>query len=76
MKNLWIHICLNSIVKWVQLIIQKLLKYEKSFVEINVFLILILSNRHSGTGGIQERFDSILPPNLIADMQVRWDAIY
>jgi hypothetical protein len=36
---------LNLIVERVQLTIQKLLKYEKSFVEINVFLILILSNR-------------------------------
>ena len=30
----------------------------------------------SGFGGMWDRIDSILPPNLIADMQVRWDAIH
>jgi hypothetical protein len=48
-----VYTCLNPIVEWVQLTIQKLLKYEKSFVEINVFLILILSNRRCGPGGIR-----------------------
>jgi hypothetical protein len=29
-----------------------------------------------GFGGMRDIIDSNLPPNLIADMQVRWDAIY
>ena len=31
------HICLNPIAEWVQLTIKNYLKYEMSFVEINVF---------------------------------------
>jgi hypothetical protein len=55
-----IHICLNPIVEWVQLTIQKLLKYEKLFVEINVFLTLIFSNRRCGTRAMQMKIQSNL----------------
>jgi hypothetical protein len=48
-----IHICLNPIVEWVRLTIQKIYSNtQMSFVEINVFLILILSNTRCGLSGI------------------------
>jgi hypothetical protein len=47
-----IHICLNPIFERVQLTIQKLIRYEMSFVEIHVLLILILSNTRCGAGGL------------------------
>ena len=38
--------------------------------------IIVSHKNFNGFGGMWNRIDSFLPPNLIADMQVRWDAIY
>jgi hypothetical protein len=48
-----VHICLNPIVKVGSTNNSKITHIRNSFVEINVFLILIFSNRRCGTSGIR-----------------------